>query len=232
MLSASTPDRTEPDRDRSTDPRVPASITLLGAVIAAAMLFLPTRQPAANLPQTASVGPAKGVAPPVKIIGAAPRGEECADQVWPYIEPRCLTRAPNAKSASIATDQPAATHATTGTAPPERTSPVERAALTAVSGATNQPGAVPAAKGQPAHQRVATMYLSAPRAHAETTGLAAPPGAVPLRRYESDANASPQDDDGWSDRGAQPARSTEPRHRGQRWHRTRHDQRSFFGIPF
>src|SRR4051794_33782821 len=223
MLSASTPDRTGLDRDRPTDPRVPASITALGAVMAAALLFLPTRQPAANLPQTAAVGPAKGMATPGKIVGAAPRGENCADQVWPYIEPRCLTRAPNARSASVVTDKPAATRATAGTAPPERTAPAEGAASMAV----------PAPDSQPPHQRVATTYLATPRARAETTGLAAPPGAVPLRRYESDANASPQDDDGWNERGAQPARSTDPRrHDGRRWYRPRHVQRSFFGIPF
>src|SRR4051794_29740053 len=170
MLSASTPDRTGLDRDRPTDPRVPASITALGAVMAAAMLFLPTRQPAAHLPQTAAVGPAKGMATPVKIVGAAPRGENCADQVWPYIEPRCLTRAPNARSASTATDNPAATRATADQALPERTAPAEGGA----------PRAVPAPDSQPLHQRVATTYLPIRRAHAETTGLAAPPGAVPL----------------------------------------------------
>src|SRR5262249_13453320 len=33
------------------------------------------------------------VAAPARIIGAAPRGGTCSEQVWPYIEARCLTRA-------------------------------------------------------------------------------------------------------------------------------------------
>ena len=52
----------------------------------------------------------------VKIIGARPRSENCAEQVWPYIEPRCLTRVHAARPASPASDA-AAARSTTGAAP-------------------------------------------------------------------------------------------------------------------
>lgn len=226
MHSASVPDRTRVDEDRHADPRVAATITLLGVVMAAALHVVADRHPAANSPQTAAVESTAVAPTPVKIIGAAPRGESCADQVWPYIEPRCLTRAPDARPATPATGQAKVDVArtTTGAAPTERAAPAERAA----------PVPAAASNEQHAHQRVATSYLPVPQAaRRETTGLAAPPGAVPLRRFDSDTSTALADDDGWNERSAESARSTEARrHGGRRWHRTRQYQRSFFGIPF
>src|SRR3954452_6565091 len=97
MFTASAQDRTGLAQDRHADPRVATTITTLAVMMAAALCLVPTRQHASNLPdlpQTAAVGGGETASGPVKMIGATPRSENCADQVCPYIEPRCLTRAP------------------------------------------------------------------------------------------------------------------------------------------
>src|SRR5215510_6799550 len=75
-------------------PRVAASVTLLGVVASGALALAPQRS--APAPQPARALAANGETAtfaPVKIVGAAPRSDNCAEQVWPYIEQRCLTRA-------------------------------------------------------------------------------------------------------------------------------------------
>jgi hypothetical protein len=102
------------------DPRAAVTVTLLAVVLVAAFglrLSLP-----AETPRTAAVvTPAERMpAAPVKIIGASPRSDACDAQVWPYIEGRCLVRAPAAPRAetTAAAAPPAASRAqTTGSAP-------------------------------------------------------------------------------------------------------------------
>jgi len=88
---------------RALDQRVAASITLAGVAISAAAGFMVV--PRSSLPAvavatttTSETRVAAAVVSeqprgPVKILGGAPRGENCAEQVWPYIERRCLTLA-------------------------------------------------------------------------------------------------------------------------------------------
>lgn len=99
-----------------TDNRIGASCVLFGVAIAAALLFAlgPARpnaayglfgfgqRPAAN---TAAAKRVPGT-DNVKIVDAAPRAAPCGEQTWPYIEPRCLTRAveANTQPATPATD--------------------------------------------------------------------------------------------------------------------------------
>ncbi len=90
---------------RVPGPRVAASLSLLlvmmGAAAAALWAPRPTVVGTATIPPTqatvaeAAVAPAlpQVVAVPresVKIVGGTPRSDNCADQVWPYIEYRCL----------------------------------------------------------------------------------------------------------------------------------------------
>jgi hypothetical protein len=104
------------------DPRAAATVTLLAVTLVAAFglqLSLPAGMPLPSA--TATVTPAERVpAAPVKIIGASPRSDACDAQVWPYIEGRCLVRAPAAPRAetTAAAAPPAASRAeTTGSAP-------------------------------------------------------------------------------------------------------------------
>jgi hypothetical protein len=88
---------------RALDPRVAASITLAGVAISAGAGFMVaprSSSPAAMMTtitttdtRVAATDVADLPRGPVKIIGGAPRSENCADQVWPYIERRCLTLA-------------------------------------------------------------------------------------------------------------------------------------------
>jgi hypothetical protein len=65
----------------------------LGVGTGVMLLYLNATPPVqANAP--AATEPLR--AGPVKIVDAAPRGGNCEEQVWPYIEQRCLKRAPTA----------------------------------------------------------------------------------------------------------------------------------------
>jgi hypothetical protein len=86
------------------DARIATTATLLGMTASAALTFTQPPQLRTTATKPAVDAPADATAPlagPVKIIGAAPRSENCAEQVWPYIEQRCLTvaiaRAPAAQ---------------------------------------------------------------------------------------------------------------------------------------
>ena len=110
-------------RHAPSTPRLAASVTLLAVIASGAVALMPRSAttappPASPARQSAAVPPV-----PVKIIGAAPRGENCAEQVWPYIEPRCLKGAsdrptrPAGAAAPNETTPPSTTHATNGAAP-------------------------------------------------------------------------------------------------------------------
>jgi hypothetical protein len=88
---------------RVLDQRIAASITLAGVAISASAGFMVAPRsslPAATVATTttsetrvAATDVSDQPRGPVKILGGAPRGETCAEQVWPYIERRCLTLA-------------------------------------------------------------------------------------------------------------------------------------------
>ena len=116
--------------------RTAATATLVAMTMGALLIL------ALPLPRSgAAAKPADGVADigvpagPVRIVGATPRSDDCREQVWPYIEQRCLARA-DRKPALPAADEPAPARATAGAAPAE-------------AGA--------------ARSRVATAYLAMPR---------------------------------------------------------------------
>ena len=92
------------------DPRVAATATLVGVVLAAALAALlpPSSPVSSERAADASALVERTPAAPVKIIGAPPRSESCAGQVWPYIESRCLVRA---------ADEPRTMAQTSGAAP-------------------------------------------------------------------------------------------------------------------
>src|SRR5215510_14915961 len=75
--------------------RIGATATLLAVTASAALAFsLPPQNGKKPSPPVASAAAnVESSTTPVKIVGAAPRSENCAEQVWPYIERRCLTRA-------------------------------------------------------------------------------------------------------------------------------------------
>jgi hypothetical protein len=109
------------------NPRVAASVTLLAVVVSGALALAPprtatTRQPAAAAPRGTEALPVT----PVRIVGAAPRSDNCAEQVWPYIEHRCLTRGadrPKTSAQSQAQTAPepqAGARTTVGAAPADR----------------------------------------------------------------------------------------------------------------
>jgi hypothetical protein len=104
------------------DPRAAATVTLLAvALVAVSGMRLSVPAGTASRPATATVAPTERVpAAPVKIVGASPRSEACDAQVWPYIEGRCLVRAPA---------QQAPPRAET-TAPPVPPAPAARAETT------------------------------------------------------------------------------------------------------
>jgi hypothetical protein len=107
------------------DPRMAASVTLMAVVVSAALALMPqravtTRQAATPAPRGTEAVPAA----PVRIVGAAPRSDNCAEQVWPYIEHRCLTRAAGrpktSTQAPTAIEPQAGARTTVGAAPPDR----------------------------------------------------------------------------------------------------------------
>src|SRR5262245_6699302 len=145
----------------SVDPRAGATVTLLAvAGIAAFGLTLsPASVPRSSEAAIAPTPAERTAATPVRIIGAAPRSEECDAQVWPYIEGRCLVRgaAKPARSAETTGVTPTRSTETTGTAP---SAAPPSSVLPAAASATEQ------------RPRVASIQLQLPPRRAL---LAAPP---------------------------------------------------------
>lgn len=211
------------------DARIAATATLLGVTASAALTFTQPPQLRTTATKPAVDAPADATAPlagPVKIIGAAPRSENCAEQVWPYIEQRCLTRAADKPKASpVASegapgDGSARERATSGLAPAEFSAlPTPMAA-------------------QPAKPRVATTYLPVPRARfgtMESDRLVVPRGATPIPPAAWDRHSVWRGaEDVWAERGIERPILGEPRRRsGRRGHRSRYGgTRPLFGFPF
>jgi hypothetical protein len=111
------------------DARAAATVSLLAvALVAVSGMRLSVPPGTASRPATATVAPTERVpVAPVKIVGASPRSEACDAQVWPYIEGRCLVRAPAPAAppaettAAVPPPPPAAARAETiGAAPAAR----------------------------------------------------------------------------------------------------------------
>ena len=207
-----------PQHVRDGDPRTAATISLLGVLACAALtLLLPPRPVSVTAAPADRLAAGGTAAPPgpVRIVGATPRSDDCREQVWPYIEPRCLTRVdrPKAKveaAAPIAAD--ARERIQTETAPAVPTEPirsVQRERVTA--------GAAPAVPAEPirsspaaapARSRVATAYLAMPR-----------PRLDPMESIMAESAS----DGFWLE---------EPRRHGRRGHRFRSRHRGFFLFPF
>src|SRR5262252_5778843 len=140
------------------------AVTALLAVVAVAALALARSPPRAAAhagpPRDASVKAVERAAAPMKFIGAKPRSDNCADQVWPYIEQRCLVRA----AASPHSPAARADLAPSAPPPPENATPPaaqQRSSAHATTGAA-PPGPIassPAAAQQAGAPRVATARL-------------------------------------------------------------------------
>ena len=173
-----------------------AATATLAAMAMGALLILALPLP---LPRSgAATKPADGVADigipagPVRIVGATPRSDDCREQVWPYIEQRCLARA-DRKPALAAADEPAPARATSAAAPAE--------------------SGPPAGAARP---RVATAYLAMPRLR-----FAPDAGRFGVRVITPDRDTVWQDIEVGSD-GAEGLVLGEPRRRsGRRAHRYR-----------
>ena len=230
-----------PERLRATvswlssgNPRATASINLVAVLCSATLAFMLSPQP--RTPGAPVTGPAPVAELPtasVKIVGAeAPKGN-CADQVWPYIEPRCLTRARDAArpdSPAAAANSPAATVAqppaertTTGKAPAEPAAP---------------PGAViNDSAAAPAKSRSATASLTLPRRvgfGAPRGAMVAPPAPIDRRAAHPDVidrRATQQTvEDAWAGQAMEQLME-QPRRRERRRHH-RSERRSFLASHF
>jgi hypothetical protein len=131
---------------------------------------------------------------PVKIIDATPRGAHCEEQVWPYIEQRCLRRAP---SDTVRADAPASAPPSAPAAAPsavaEARDPAPRpqapVETTGAASSDSQPALAPDqvpvdANGVAPRPRGALAGAEAAMVGAATAGLAAWPLAEPSRRAE------------------------------------------------
>lgn len=168
-----------PQTEPQTEPNVPARIS--ASLILAATLTLGVVA-AIGLPSVAK-GTAKTAAVPanVRVVDAPQRKEGCAEQTWPYIEARCLTRAADKASPPASKPEPAAPIspiiATAPVAPtPAQSAAIEPAAASPVSprvaDSHPMPPALPVPPGaelRPAGERLA----SAPVADAAVAALAA-----------------------------------------------------------
>ena len=209
---------------RNMGPRAAVTVTLL-AVLASAALALtlaPLRvAPGAKPTSVAASEPSGDVAKSVKMVGATPRGGDCANQVWPYIEHRCLTRAGDRtwqETVKSDSSQPAGETrqaATTGSAPADAW------------------GSRPA---DPARERIpATSALQLPPAPADISRLPIPPGAVPPGARRDHLPAQQSAGLGLERAGDEPF--AEPRRRsrrhGYRSRAERHwERRPLFTFPF
>jgi hypothetical protein len=197
---------------QAIDPRVGATGTLLAVALVAVLGMHATVRSGTTLQSaTATVAPAERMpAAPVKIIGASPRSEACDGQVWPYIEGRCLVRAPAA----------APPRAETTTAAPSPTAQPRTEAM--------------AAAPPPAAPRVETTGAAPParppvaaddgvRSRSAASHLQLPPRRV--------AVSSPTD--AWIDDDlAQPSYGTQSRRSGRRGYRNERNWRRRHALPF
>jgi hypothetical protein len=219
------------DRLPRMDAPIAASVTLVAVVLSAALSFVVGPQPRATSAQPTGDAPATATASPgapVKIVGAAPRSDNCAEQVWPYIERRCLTR-PG--------DNPKTMSAVQGAAPSAPPARGGERATTSAAPADQVAAPQSTAAHDAAKPRVATAYLSPPRqrvGNVGADGLLVPRGAMPLPPSVSDRLSSRQDgEDAWADRAMERLMLGEPRRRiGRRGHRSRFGGRPVFGFPF
>src|SRR5262245_40133391 len=87
--------RPPPPARPMADLRIAVTVTLLLVITTTAATWPRSPRPvaAAAKPEDAAADAAAVPAGPVRIVGASPRGDNCSEQVWPYIERRCLTRA-------------------------------------------------------------------------------------------------------------------------------------------
>lgn len=98
-------------RLRAGDPRIAASASLLGILLAATLSLALNARPAATgdapVNRLAEAGPPRPAA--VRMLDAAPRSEACQEQTWPYIAQNCLkpsTARPQASQTASATPNP------------------------------------------------------------------------------------------------------------------------------
>jgi nicotinate-nucleotide--dimethylbenzimidazole phosphoribosyltransferase len=229
-------------------PRAAASVTLLAVVASAALALMPQR--AATTPPSTPGTSSHAVtvpAAPVKIVGATPRSDNCAEQVWPYIEHRCLTRAADHPKPPMQANAPALTEpqsdarATVGAAPA-----ATDAALPQPPAAANEPATLPVPPGAAPPQPQAAANEPAklpvppgaappqPQAAAnEPAKLPVPPGAAPLPPAPSAKHPSLAQEEV----GLRPESVGEPRRRAsRRAYRSRNardwSRRPAFGFPF
>lgn len=164
------------------------------------------------------------VAAPARIIGAAPRGGNCSEQVWPYIEARCLTRA-----AENRPDAHASARSPSGRA--EAPANLRGRAETTGLASTDAP-ATPISSAREVHRksRVATAALSPPPRRtyaAEDAPFAAGPTTLSTGRPDRVFL--------WQESGAEPSMWREPQRRlGRGAQRSRHrgGRRHLFGFMF
>jgi hypothetical protein len=208
-------------------PRAAASVTLLAVVASAALALMPQR--AATTPPSKPATSSHAVtvpAAPVKIIGATPRSDNCAEQVWPYIEHRCLSRAADHPKPPMQANAPALTEpqpdarATVGAAPA-----ATDAALPQPPAAANEPATLPVPPGAAPPQPQAAAN--------EPAKLPVPPGAAPLPPAPSAKHPSLAQEEV----GLRPESVGEPRRRAsRRAYRSRNardwSRRPAFGFPF
>jgi hypothetical protein len=200
------------DSARPIDARAAATISLL-AVALVAVLGMRVTVPAATQarPSTATIAPAERVpATSVKIIGASPRSETCDGQVWPYIEGRCLTRAPAAAARSAET---------TAAAPPP--APAPRAATTGAPALPAPSRAETSGAALPVHAPVAADDRARSRSAASHLQL------PPRRTVASSTTDAWMDDD-----LAQPYYGTQSRRDGRRTYRNERNWRRRHAFPF
>src|SRR5438105_2734416 len=146
------------------DRRIGATGALLAVMVGVALVFAPALlRPITDAKphRDASANSLERAAASVKFVGASPRSDDCAQQVWPYIEPRCLA-GPAAGGKS---------HGARSNAAPAPEPPAARPDDTTPSGAA-PPGAAPRdpvasassdAREEAGRARVATTHLSPSR---------------------------------------------------------------------
>jgi hypothetical protein len=212
----------------SADQRVVAGVGLALIVSSAALafVFMPSRD--AKPSRAAQPEAMRSTAAPVKIIGAAPRSDNCAEQVWPYIERRCLNHA---------ADQPRANSPAKDGVSSASVSQAERA-TTGAAPTGDAPAAVagpqPAPAEDAAKPQATTGHLSLPQAPTGgigVDGLVVPRGAKPVSPGVRDP-AREHAADAWAGHAMERLMLGEPRRRaGRRSDRSRGDRRPPFASP-
>jgi hypothetical protein len=208
------------------DPRVGVPAALLALTLAAALAFALLPRPwtmAASPAKNAPADAAEAVVGAVKILGAAPRSDNCAEQVCPAgaVDSPDTNTAPT-NPPLPAMEPPAPARETASAAPADQAGP------------TQSPAA-----GEPVKSRVPTAYLPFPQLRngsVDPATVPVPPGAVatPPGAPSQDRLLSPQDAE---QAGAERATDSEPRRRfGRRAHRSRYGRgwsgRHVLRFPF